>query len=130
MARTTTSAVQQVLGQNYNGSSSLIPYIDSAYAVVSRLLIAASAQSISIGDTDAELVERWLAAHYYTVMDPLYIEKETGRARGKWKERCYLDVAKQMDPSGLLGGIVAAHKIRVTWLGKPPSEQVDYEDRD
>lgn len=129
MARTTIARIQGVLGTNYDGSTSLTPYLDSATSIVDRLVELAGEKGLTITSTQAELVERWLGAYYYTVMDPLYLEKETGKAKGKWAERSYRDMAEQLDPTGLLCKILAKKLIEVTWLGKTPSEQTDYEER-
>jgi hypothetical protein len=91
----------------------------------------ATNKGITLSSTTLELIERWLSAHYYTVMDPLYKSKNTGRAGASFNDRSYADTAKQLDTSGCLAAILAGgNRVGVWWLGKPPSQQIPYADRD
>lgn len=134
MARTTPAKVEGVLNRDYDYKNrpSLIPYIDSANVVVSRLITSASANGVSIGSTTAELIERWLAAHYYTRSDATHTSRSNLAASASFARKGdeYKQTAVELDPSGLLAGILSGLlKVDIFWLGKPPSEQIDYIDR-
>lgn len=137
MARTSSAAVILVLGQrtaagkagNYDGQSDLSPYIEAASSVVDDLAAAASAEGITFTSTKAELVERWLAAHYYTQMDPLYKSRTTDRGKGDFVEQNFLMVATQLDPTGLLPGILEGNRAEGDWLGKAAPDALTYEER-
>lgn len=135
MARTTSSQVQGVLAANYDGSTSLTPFIDSASAVVDRVATCATAKGITLSSTELELIERWLAAHLYTKFDAVYASKSTADAsgsfvRGPIEPEPYKDAAIAMDYSGCLKAILNRQVASVQWLGKPPSAQIDVTDRD
>lgn len=130
MTRTNTAAVQVILGDNYDGTSPLDAYVEMATAIVDRVLTCAASNSVTVTDAEAELMERWMAAHYYTTMDPLYISKSTGRASGSFGARSYMDAALAVDPSGCLSGILTRGKSAgLSWLGKPKSAQINHADR-
>lgn len=129
--RTTPTAVCEVLADNYDGSTDLTAFIATASAVVDDVVDCAAEVDVTLSAARKELLERWLAAHYYTVADPLYTSKKTQDASGTFKLTSYYEAAEQLDPSGCLTemkkGKVSAE---LTWLGKPPSDQTDYVDRD
>lgn len=117
MARTTAAAVQGILGRNYDGQSDLTPWIAAATKLVDRV-----ADSDDPPDSDTlELIERFIAAHYYTVMDPLFSSKNTGKSSAKFMDRSYLDVAIQLDPSATVSAITSDDGPKVAsaiWLGE------------
>ena len=130
MTRTNPTDVQSILGDNYDCSSPLDPYIELATALVDRVVTCASAKSVTVTSAEAELMERWMAAHYYTTMDPLYTSKSTGRASGSFQRDPYMNAALAVDPSGCLSGILTRGKSAgLSWLGKPRSAQIDQADR-
>lgn len=77
-------------------------------------------------------LEILVAAHYYTLRDPLYTSKRTEKAAGQWLNRTtYMEEAIRMDRSNCLNSILnGLVKPEFTSLGKPPSDQIDYADRD
>ena len=133
--RTISSDVQAILGNDYDGSTSLTPYITAASSVVDRLATLDSAGVLSVAQK--ELVERWLSAHCYCLMDRQLLNKNTGKSGGTITGMFgrYLDMttygqmAKMLDFSGRLGSI-GGPVAKMNWLGLPKSEQTDYEDRD
>lgn len=137
MARTTAEAVQGVLARNYDPEVLVDPFIDSANATVSRVITCASKRGVSISTTEAELIERWLAAYYYTAADPLYMSRSTGRASGSFQRaqgegidgNDYGIRAVALDPSGCLRAILKGNRVQFKWGGKSESEQVSYKDR-
>jgi hypothetical protein len=144
MARTTALAVASVLvdsslspnGQgDYDGTTDLTPYIVSASSVVDRVATAASdIKGITLSTTELELIERWLAAHFYTKMDPTYLTKTTGKAvvsfaRNPKVPEPYKDVAIAMDYSGMLNAILNRQSAGGFWMGKTVPDQLSYTDR-
>lgn len=75
-----------------------------------------------------ESIETYLAAHYYSLLDPQYVSKSTGSASGTFNKRDWWEEAKKLDLTGTLaglGGVTASFD----WLGKGDNEEVDYWDR-
>lgn len=135
MARTTPAKVEGVLNRDYDYANrpNLVPYIDTANSVTSRLIAKASENGYSIDSTTAELIERWLAAHYYTRSDATHTSRNNMGASASFARKGdeYKQTAIDLDPSGILAGLVSGlMPVTAFWLGKPPSEQIDYQDRD
>ncbi len=137
--RTTTDAVQTILGANFGNlpdgtTPSLQPYIDQATVVVDRVLDCAASKGITVTSAQALQMETWLGAYYYTRMDPQYTSRTTKDASGAWKidGNEYARAAMDVDPSGCLVAIINGKGARAEmyWLGKPRSQQIDYVDRD
>lgn len=63
MARTTEANVQGII--KTNASISLTPFIETANALVTAK--CADQEDSDYDDTHLELIERWLAAHFYAV---------------------------------------------------------------
>jgi hypothetical protein len=143
MARTTSAAVQGVLMDDYGKKAdgsfpSLDPFISSANVVVTRVATCAVAKSKTLTAAELELIERWLAAHFYAVSDKPYTSKSTQGASASFNGQTamaldatlYGQQAKVIDYSGCLESISKRQMAALTWLGKAPSDQVDYADRD
>ena len=139
MSRTTSNAVKQLLGSNYGtdhlgNDPSLRPYIDTAAVIIARVITCATSKGFTHTSAELELIERWLAAHYYTRMDPTYTSKSTAGASGSFTspkddtER-YRQSAIELDASGCLKLILSRNKATAVWLGKVPSDQIPYEQR-
>lgn len=137
MARTTESNVQGILGNDYDPDIVLTPFIDTANVVVSRVSTCATRKGITLSTTELEILERWLAAHFYVMSDQTYQQKKTASAfatyQGQTKMNLeaskYGQTAMTIDPSGCMAAIGKAAFAGATWLGLPPSEQTDYVDR-
>lgn len=136
MARTTPAKVEGVLNKDYDyvNRPNLVPYIETANAIVSNLVTQALANGTSIGTTTAELIERWLSAHYYTKSDATHTSRSNAGASASFTKTKddYKRVAIELDPSGILSGLLTEgrQRVEIFWLGKPPSDQVPYSDRD
>lgn len=135
--RTNPGAVQGILGRDYDAvnAPSLLGYIASASIVIDRVYSCSVAKGKTLTTVELEMLERWLAAHFYTKSDPTYSSRSTqGRSgsfiRGREEPEPYKDAAIGLDYSGCLGAILNRKVASGAWLGKPPSEQTDYEDRD
>ena len=86
-------------------------------------------------------IETFVAAHFAVCnRDKQYTSKSTGGASGSFQGQYAMrlestdpgQTAMLLDVTGTLKQLNEARrpKIRVQWLGKPPSEQIDYVDRD
>jgi hypothetical protein len=140
MARTSSAAVQAILAGEYDGSTSLDGYIETASAVVDDVVVCAARKALTHTAARLELIERWLAAHYYQQADPGYQAKATASASATFvgETGMYLEgtrfgqTAARLDSSGCLAAIGGQTRrtAGAIWLGRPPSEQTDYHDRD
>lgn len=143
MARTTSDLVQGVLGDEYGlnaaGSSpSLTPYIRAANLMVTRVAACATLKNITLSTDELTEIETWLAAHMYQCADPGYTSRSTDKASGSFTGQFGLgldgtrfgQMAQSLDPSGCLAALSKRQYAGGTWLGKAPSEQTDYEQRD
>jgi hypothetical protein len=143
-ARTTASAVAEILLGQYDaeGRPDLDPFISTATALVDWL-----AGKDTDGELTATLLERieaFLSAHFYAHADQLLQSRSTGGASGAYQGQTamwlnstqYGQTAMVLDVTGRLAGMVKAAtdggkpKASMEWLGKPPSEQILYTDRD
>ena len=133
--RTTERAVRAILGGHYDNSTGLQPFIDTASSLVDDI----SAAAPSILASRLELIERWLAAHYYEHSDPIASSRSTGKASGQFQGRTemgfdstkYGQEAKRLDTSGLLVKLdqPLRPKAGCLWLGKQPRDQLNTEER-
>lgn len=139
MARTTEDAVKLLLLADYDSqvNPSLIPFIDSASALVDSAVVCAKAKNQPLDTDRQEIIERWLAAHAYTCSDPTYREKQTQSARGVFmgssgmalQSSRYGQMAMMLDPSGCVASLSNQNQGQAFWLGTRPSEATDYIDR-
>lgn len=134
-ARTTGVAVQAILGgtapnTNWDGITDLLPFIATASAIVDRVVTQAAKKAQVVGGivlsaVEQELIERWLAAHFYCVNDPLYESKTTQGATGKFQRKSesgfevtdYGRTACQLDYSGTLRAIGLRQFAGGMWNG-------------
>jgi hypothetical protein len=135
--RTTTQAVELILGGHYDGTSGLQPFIDTATIFVDRIVAA---------DTNGEMttaalerVECYLSAHFYAHADQITQSRNTGRASGQFMGRTdmgfdstqYGQTAKRLDTTGLLVKLdqPLRPKASCSWLGKIRDDQLDEDER-
>lgn len=138
--RTTSSLVKGILMRDYDNrrTPSLDPFILTANSLVNRLSTRATEIGLSVGSETLELVERWLAAHYYVMSDKTFAENTTSGASAVYQGQTgmsldasfYGQTAQTLDPTGLLGKLSQRAGASVLWLGKPVSQQIPYEQRD
>lgn len=133
MARTTTSAVLEILLKDYDtvNEPDLQGFIDSAAVVVARVQQCAIRKGITLTCEELELLERWLASHLYVQSDATYSARQTLRASGSFNKDkdSYLRAAELIDPSGCLENIINNARLRMVWLGKRPSQKRSVHDR-
>jgi len=136
--RTTNEAVKGILGSNWNGTSSLTPFVASASALVDRVADCAVKKGYPLSAVELDQIETWLAAHLYCQMDLLYQSKNTNRASATFQGQTglsldstrYGQTAMNLDFSGCLSAIGKRQFASLAWLGKPPSQQVPVTQRD
>lgn len=148
MSRTSSSAVQGILrvgsqGGDYDdeNSPSLDPYIASATVIVDRVATCATAKGKTLTSTELELIERWLAAHFYCMSDVTYQSRSTAGASASFTGQTgmylegtrYGQMAVSLDYSGCLLAIATGAQRKTAgfvWGGQRPSEQTNYSERD
>ena len=128
MARVAEEEVREVI--ETDPEVSLIRYIKAANILTDRVEACATSRGRSLTDDQLEMIELYLAAYYYSFRDPMYTSKSTERASASFQARDHLDAAKSFDTSGCLNAFLSGARAGATWLGKAPSAQIDYEDRD
>ena len=150
MARTTSTLVIGILGRDYDSQPevgsppSLTPYIDTASALVDDVVANAAALGLpALAVGRLELIERWLSAHYYQQSDQGFQSKSTDGASASFKGQTskglngtqYGQSAITLDTTKYLQKIAAevdgnqAKTATLLWLGKNPTDQIDYETR-
>ena len=126
MARVSDEEVRCIVDDD--PAISMAGFIFSATTIVDRVDTCDTDNLLT--DPELKNIETLLAAHFYTLRDPLYTEKRTEKAMGQWLNRTsYLDAAFLADSTNCLKNIGRA-KPKFSWLGKAPSDQIDYKDRD
>jgi hypothetical protein len=92
---------------------------------------------------DLKEIETYLAAHFYTFRDQQYASSKTddssdtyqGQTGMYFESSFYGQTAKMLDVTGYLANLEdkakkGRKKVDITWLGKPKSAQIPYEQRD
>lgn len=135
---TTSGAVESILLNDYDGVSPLHPFIEAAAMLVARLSQCAIDRGAPLSADEIEILERWLAAHYYATSDRPYVAKKTADASATFMVKQGLDLqatpygqaALTLDSSGCLDSLTSpGKKARGAWLGRNPSRQTDYINR-
>lgn len=139
MTRTNSTDVQAILGDNYDGAKALSTFIRTANILTDRVSTCATSRGITMTSEELQEIECYLAAHFYGHHDQMYQSRSTGKASGSFQGQTgmaldatkYGQTAKMLDHSGCLATLEKGKATaRMDWLGKPPSDQVDYVDRD
>lgn len=139
MARTTEILVKGVLLADYDTglSPSLVPFIDIASSIVDDVAACALDKGVTLSTAKLELMERWLAAHFYVMTDQTYKSKKTGDAAATFQgeTKMYLTSSKYgqsaivMDPTGCLAAQGNMRVATMAWLGMLEQEQQTYNER-
>jgi hypothetical protein len=133
--RTNHKMVEDVLQQCWDDTTKLDRYIKAASLIVDRVETCAISRDKALTASELKEIETWLAAHFYTKMDPTYTSRSTDGASGSFVRdpkvpEPFKDGALMLDYSGCLVAILEKRRVSVGWMGRPPSEQTDYIDRD
>lgn len=141
MPRTTAQLVQGLLIADYDTKNNpdLTPFINTASIMVDTVVLQGASKGIVLSGTESEMIERWLAAHYYAVNDKPYQSKSTEGASASFvgqtamylEATLYGQTAMRLDRSGVLNNIGGKQRNVAGgfWLGKPPSSQIPYDQR-
>lgn len=133
--RTNHKMVEDVLQQCWDSSTKLDRYMRIASLVVDQVATCATEKGHAQDAAVLKEMETWLAAHYYTKMDPVYTSRSTDGASGSFVRNKdtpepFLDAAMNLDFTGCLNAIINKKRASVGWMGRPPSEQTPYTERD
>jgi len=121
MARTTSASVEAII--EVDASISLTPFIEAANALVEEI-----ASDSGHNNARLELIERWLAAHFYAMRDPRVTSERAGPVGASYQSAValrlnssqYGQMAMTLDTSGLLNTINAGKiQVKAVWLGTP-----------
>jgi len=135
--RATQEQVEAILQDDYESGDNLLPYMETANGVVADLATADTDSVLS--STILGLIERWLGAHYYTVQNHQLTQEASEKASGVYAGEYgkglasskYGQTAMELDRTGFLSKMNKGNvTAKLTWLGKPPSGQTAYSDRD
>lgn len=142
MARTSAEMVKEVLaaGKDYDLDDNpiLLPYIDAASSIVDDIVSCVSDKELTaLTSAKLEIIERWLAAHFYVVSDQTYASKSTQGASASFHGKTgmhlessrYGQTAITLDSSGCLAAIGKQARASGFWGGKTIPQQLDYRDR-
>lgn len=127
--RTTTEAVVSVLapGKEYDLrlNPSLAPFMDAAQALTNRVASLAL-QRLAGGyqSSELEVIERYLAAHFYLTSDKAYANKSDGGASASFMQQTgkrldqtpHGQTALNLDYLGVLNGINSNARARMVGL--------------
>lgn len=129
--RTTSDDVKAILGRNYSSRESLdlTPFIVTASNLVDWVDGTCSPGTLTA--STLELIERWLAAHFYAHADQLFSSKSTNGASGSFQGQTgmnlnstqYGQTALSLDTTGCLSRRVkeieqgGTNVVSLDWLG-------------
>jgi hypothetical protein len=133
--RTNARAVERLLGEDYTGKSDIHAAVKSAVALVDRLQVRARGVNRSLTVDELELIERWLAAHFYVMSDQVLATETVGGAGGSYQGTTgaglraskYGQSAVALDFSGCLQALASNRRAGAAYLGRRPGAQSDYE---
>jgi hypothetical protein len=140
--RTTTAAVEGILQKDYAPGADLTQFMFTACVMVTQCNAIAARKGLSIDSDTQERMEAWLAAHFYAQSDKPYQNKSMssggGSASGTYQGQTsqgltstlYGQTALRLDFTGSLEVLDKRKVARMSWLGKPPSSQIPYYQRD
>lgn len=134
--RVTPEQVAKVI-RDYDEDIDFDPFIEMANILTNR--VAAKDVGSLLNSDELAMIEKWLAAHFYETRDHEISEETTEQSEGKYAgqfgkglERTRAGQnAMLFDETGYLRKVNEGVTLaRVEWLGKVPSNQTDYVDRD
>lgn len=137
MPRTLESSVIEILNEdnNYSDGASLVPYIETAHQVVNDNCVDTTTYTYTVARL--ELIERWLSAYFYLLMNPVVKFSSVGKVQesfeskidlGFWQNK-YGQAAMILDTAGNLAALSNALEdvkkplpagkktMSITWLG-------------
>lgn len=127
MAYTTIPAVKGILADDYNLTTDLQQFIDTADVIIQRVKTCAVQKNITLSVLELEMIERWLACHLYCMSNPQYQSEATGGISVSYTGQTGLhlestrfgQMAIILDYSGCLNAISQRSFASANWLGTP-----------
>lgn len=94
MPRTTAAAVKEIIEVDETISTDLVPFIEAATMLVDRVVAVAVDESGNVYYTapQLEVIERWLAAHFYAVRDPRVVTEGAGSVMVRYESHVELNL--------------------------------------
>ena len=130
--RTTSDNVADII--EVDTTIELTPFITVANELVTELCLDSG-----YTETRLELIERWLAAHFYTNRDPRATDEKAGPVGASYQSAVDLNLntshygqtAMMLDTAGNLKNLNNTKRKRIvsmSWLGKVEEDQDNIED--
>mgnify|MGYP007061974533 CR=1 FL=1 len=132
MARTTRSNVGEIIELDASvipNDAAMLPFITVANELVTELCTGSKGPTPVYSAARLELIERWLAAHFYTNRDPRAASESAGVSVSYQSQvglgldtSHYGQTAMRLDTNGGLAGLNEDTKkgkprVKVSWLG-------------
>lgn len=115
---------------NNDPNIKMSPFIRMANTLTDRVNTQATTKGVTLTTAELTDIERLLSAFFYEHRDSGFLQRSTGKASGQFEKHPYLDSAIMLDHSGSLKSLTEGKRASMHWLGKPPSDQIDYANRD
>ncbi len=142
--RTTVALVRELLltnGEDYDERRcpSLKPFVDTANMLITEVIACAARKGKTLSTAQAEMLERWMACHYYVQLDQNLSSQSTGGASGQYQGSTaqpgvlgskYGQSALSIDFTGCLKAVSTGARVGFGYLGKSVTEQRTFEERD
>lgn len=135
--RTTAAEVRNVIDTDPDISMDI--FISAANVLTDKVNTCATNKGETLTTNQLKYIETYLAAHFYAKRDPQYKSKRTADASAtfqttmvgkRFESTDWGSAAIELDTSGCLRAMQSGSKALFKWLGKPDSDQIDYDDRD
>lgn len=138
MARTTRALVGSIIELDSGvvpDEAALEPFVTIANELVTECCTGDAGPTTAYTAARLELIERWLAAHFYTNRDPRTVTERAGSVSEQYQSCVslgfdtshYGQTAMRLDTNGGLAKLNSDSKkgkptVGVTWLGTPADE--------
>ena len=138
MARTTKAQIEEIIEIDVEiipDDAAMAAFILVASELVTESCTGDAGPSTSYSDERLELIERWLAAHFYTNRDPRVSSEKAGPVGSNFQSKVdlgfdtshYGQTAMRLDTNGGLAKVNEDTKkgkprVGVSWLGTPADE--------
>lgn len=134
--RTSPALVKEII--EFDTDLSMQPFIIAASNMVDQLAAEADTE-YTLAAATLELIERWLAAHFYAMRDQQYSSKSTGGAGGSFQGQTsmvltatqYGQMAMLLDTTNWLSKrsrevLEGRKRMIFTWVGNEPEDIESY----
>jgi hypothetical protein len=136
MARTTKDDIEGIIELDASvipNDAAMLPFITIANELVTEYCTGTNGPTTEYSEERLELIERWLAAHFYTNRDPRATNESAGAVSVGYQSSVglgfdtshYGQTAMRLDTNGGLSTLNENMKkgrprVRVSWLGTEP----------